>query len=94
MEGTSRAESLLESWNQRQQELKEAMAEMVKPVEHMANITAQLQSPDISHHEMEMLLVELESNLGDIDNARDFHTIGGWSVLSSFLSSHWYVCDS
>ena len=30
-------------------------------------------------------LIELESFLEDIDNARDFHTIGAWPVLASTL---------
>ena len=29
---------------------------------------------------------ELEGLLCDIDNARDFHTIGGWPVLASLLA--------
>lgn len=32
-------------------------------------------------------LEELESSLSDIDNARDFYTIGGWPVLVSMLSA-------
>lgn len=33
-------------------------------------------------------LVDLESFLEDIDNARDFHTIGGWPVLANTLLGH------
>jgi len=30
-------------------------------------------------------LLELEDLLSDIDNAKDFHTIGGWPTLASLL---------
>eukprot|EP01040_Poterioochromonas_malhamensis_P003833 gene3833-4095_t len=36
--------------------------------------------------DMNQLLVDLESLLTDVDNGRDFHTIGAWPDLTSFLS--------
>ena len=36
--------------------------------------------------EKQAALRELEGLLCDIDNARDFHTIGGWPVLASLLA--------
>ncbi len=36
--------------------------------------------------DMNQLLVDIESLLTDVDNGRDFHTIGAWPDLTSFLS--------
>lgn len=37
------------------------------------------------------LLKDLEFQLTDVDNARDFHTLGGWEMLVSLLSEHSHV---
>lgn len=87
-EGTPQAKELFEIWKKRQEELKEAMAEMVKPVEHMAQIASKLREHNRKNNEETIeLLTELEANLADVDNARDFHTIGGWPVIASYLSN-------
>lgn len=39
----------------------------------------------LTEDEQVALLAELEDLLGDVDNARDFHIIGGWPILVSFL---------
>jgi hypothetical protein len=98
--GTLRAANLLKAWKTRQEELKEAMKSIMKPAEMMANITQQLKihgkllfpSDDTAVHEetnskdtVLQLLIDLESLLADIDNARDFHTIEAWPTLLGFL---------
>lgn len=84
-EGSENANKLFDAWNIRQQELKEAMQSLLKPAEYMANITEYLQKPSVSVETKAQLLVDLESLLSDIDNARDFHTLGAWPILVSFL---------
>jgi hypothetical protein len=87
LEGTTAAEKLVLAWQQRQQELQDVMKNLLKPAEYMGNITHQLQQPfrlfQLSHRVA--LLEELEDLISDLDNARDFHTIGGWPVLVSLL---------
>mmetsp|Transcript_32383 Transcript_32383/g.54140 ORF Transcript_32383/g.54140 Transcript_32383/m.54140 type:complete len:385 (+) Transcript_32383:118-1272(+) len=108
LEGTVEASALFDAWTLRQQELREAMKNVLQPAELMANITRQLNatiltssssattsgdpeqllSGSLSVEEKVYLLKQLESLLDDVDNARDFHTIGAWPTLISFLSSH------
>lgn len=85
LEGTPDELKLFEAWNQRQKELKDAMESITKPVEMMANISSMLQSRTMTVQDIDNLLIELESLVADVDNARDFHTIGGWNVLTSYL---------
>jgi len=44
-------------------------------------------SEEFTAEQIGHVLRELESTLTDIDNARDFHTIGGWPVLVDMLDS-------
>ena len=83
--GTLRAKEIREKWVQRQQELKEAMASIVKPAEHMAKLAQILNNRTNPNTVIASTLLELESLVTDIDNARDFHTIGGWSILLELL---------
>lgn len=88
---TERAEALHKAWESRQKELKSAVESMVKPAEHMAQLAQTLRNfvpgktSTTSEEEVTAALKELESALSDIDNARDFHTIGGWPALVSML---------
>ena len=43
---------------------------------------------DVEERQVLSLLRELEALVDDVDNARDFHTIGGWPVLVELLESH------
>ena len=43
---------------------------------------------DLEKRKVLSLLRELEALVDDVDNARDFHTIGGWPVLVELLESH------
>eukprot|EP00596_Hydrurales_sp_CCMP1899_P007535 CAMPEP_0119038928 /NCGR_PEP_ID=MMETSP1177-20130426/8136_1 /TAXON_ID=2985 /ORGANISM="Ochromonas sp, Strain CCMP1899" /LENGTH=184 /DNA_ID=CAMNT_0007002141 /DNA_START=109 /DNA_END=660 /DNA_ORIENTATION=- len=78
LEETLRAENLKVAWSQRQAELRIGMASIVKPAEFMAEIAVKLRDNKQNLSESIESLRELESFLDDIDNARDFHTIGGW----------------
>ena len=79
------ASNLFRVWKIRQEELKQAMQSMIQPAEHMAALAQQLKSDNITDADVEFLLEELESFIDDVDNARDFHTIGGWDILISYL---------
>lgn len=73
---TLRAANLKVAWAKRQEELKVAMANVVKPAEFMADIALKLREKKQSLTESLDSLRELESLLGDIDNSRDYYTIG------------------
>lgn len=84
--GTQEAEQLFNSWKMRQEELQHAMKSLLKPAEAMANYTEQLKNLSVNAvNEKRQILIDLESLLLDIDNARDFHTIGAWPVLLQHL---------
>jgi len=97
--GSQRALDLMEAWKQRQKELKEAVENMIKPVEYMASLLRHIQIDNstslpptgeklsgMSWSRLEAL-EELEGVVDDIDNARDLHTIGGWRILASLLAA-------
>ena len=90
LENTKESEVLLQAWKQRQLELKEAMKTILQPAEYMGNLTKQLNNTEsditLSTSDKEYLLSELVSLLDDVDNARDFHTIGAWPTLVRHLS--------
>ena len=89
---TPEAEVLMNAWKVRQAELKEAMKSVLQPAEHMTNLTRVLNGTSesvqpLQSDEQVYLLRQLESLLDDVDNARDFHTIGAWPTLLSFLTA-------
>jgi hypothetical protein len=88
MAGTESSQVLIDAWTRRQAEIRQLFDKMVKPVEIMANISKDLLNSSSSDSFRYVRLMELESLLSDIDNARDFHTIGGWPILISYLSPH------
>lgn len=57
------------------------MASVVKPAEFMAEIAVKLRENNQSISESVESLKELESLLSDIDNSRDFYTIGKIFIL-------------
>lgn len=83
-EGTDKANMLIEAWKNRQEELKKAVSGIVKPAEYMAKILKVLKE-STSEDELMKNLDELENFIEDIDNANDFHTIGGWPILFNLL---------
>ena len=90
--GTEQAKLLGEAWVRRQAEFKMVVETLVKPAEHMAALSSTLRNT--SHTEDSVLqetLKELEFLLSDIDNARDFHTIGAWPILVSMLDKKYGV---
>jgi len=86
--GTDIAFDIKRKWEQRQMELKEAMSTMVKPAEHMAKLAQILINSTADVDTLISTLTELESLVTDVDNARDFHTIGAWQILLKMLYSH------
>ena len=99
--GSEAATSLMEVWNTRQQELKYAIDNMVKPVDYMKDLLEGIEHPTISatsdnnnngnnnikYRNRTANLIELESMVDDIDNARDFYAIGGWSTLCEIVEN-------
>ena len=90
--GSDEANKLLASWRERQEEIKLAMAAMTKPAEMMGELAKGIKEfipneSDNNYLQIEEKLVELEGLLEDMDNARDFYTIGAWPTLVSMLHS-------
>lgn len=83
--GTPEAKDLQLAWTQRQIELKEMMDKQLKAADYMTTLAGKLVNSSASDDEVVFHLQELEQLLSDIDNARDFHTIGGWPALTSLL---------
>ena len=76
-------QSLLNLWQQRQATLQQlSIADLPQVLKD--HIQALQQQNDDSN--TIWVLQELEYLLQDIDMARDFHTLGGWTVLQSLLS--------
>lgn len=78
-------------WQRRQQELRDAQVpDQVKVLEEyieiFENALAATNKKDIENGLL-VALEELEFHASDVDMARDFHTIGGWPLLVSILSS-------
>ena len=85
-----------EIWEQRQEELKKAqITDIAKTLMgHIAVMENSLGLEESVYQEYILegssllnSLADLEYLLSDLDTARDFHTLGGWSVLISFLAS-------
>jgi hypothetical protein len=83
--GTEEAASLRAAWTLRQTELKDMMDKQLKAAEYMGTLAGHLVNSSLSEEEVLFYLDELEQLLADIDNSRDFHTIGGWPNLTSLL---------
>lgn len=67
--------------------MKKAVEGMMKPAEFMKDIINILQNTTEDSLRIQNLVV-LESLLADVDNSRDFHTIGGWPVILQLLQSN------
>lgn len=79
---------LHEIWNIRQAEVKKAVEGLMKPAEFMKDIMNLLRNSTDDSLKIKNLVI-LESLLADVDNSRDFHTIGGWPVLLGLLQSNY-----
>lgn len=99
--GSAEADLLFATWQQRVEEIRSVMNSVAKPVSMMEDIILTIKDKvavfdkittgTSSDHttlitELMPALNELESLVSDVDNANDFHTIGGWSILSTLLS--------
>jgi len=97
----SRAEyerRMKEIWDRRQAELRafeeENVAEMPDIMKQMiARIQEYLKKPYGRLSGMVSVLEELEYQLTDLDMTRDFHTLGGWPLLSSLISDRVHNID-
>lgn len=76
---------LQEIWTVRQLELKEAYEAIPKVQELLGERIAILEDSSASESALVAVLTDLEDLLSDIDMARDFHTLGGFSTLVSML---------
>jgi hypothetical protein len=82
--GTKNADLLKQIWSIRQSEVKRAVEGQMKPAEFMRDIMNILRNTTEASIVIQNLVV-LESLLADVDNSRDFHTIGGWPILLTLL---------
>lgn len=80
-----RLNMLQELWAVRQEELREAYDAMPKVNELLNERIDALRDEDASDEMLVLTLTDLEDLVSDIDMARDFHSVGGFSVLSSML---------
>ena len=86
--GSREAATLFAAWQERQKELKKAIDSMLKPAEYMQELVEFIVSttkvpPGSGKFASKMdALQQLEGLVEDIDNARDFHTTGGFTTLS------------
>lgn len=85
--GTEKGDSVVAAWKQRQLELKAAVQSIVNPADEMKNLTSRLMDTKTETPEKVQVLYDLEYYLADVDNARDYHTIGAWPILVEFLSA-------
>lgn len=95
--GSPQAEQLMEAWRVRQAEIQRAIDSVAKPVKLMETISQQLSEyqaqrgraggagDEAAASAISAALHNLEALVLDVDNARDFHTIGGWRVLVGLL---------
>ncbi|CAM9150854.1 unnamed protein product [Discosporangium mesarthrocarpum] len=74
-------------WAVRQEELKEAYDAMVKPNELLQARIDVLQDVDATMSDLMETLTLLEDDLSDIDMAKDFHTMGGFPLITSMLDT-------
>lgn len=83
--GTDAAASLRQAWTQRQAELKLVMDRQLKAADFMGDLAGHFVNSSVPDEDLLIHLEDLDQLLADIDNARDFHTIGKWPALSSLL---------
>lgn len=96
---SEQARRLFKAWQQRQMDLREAIKSMTKPAEIMGNhlkvlasiIPSKAESVDsvevkATDSDVRHALNELESLVDDVDNARDFHHLGGYRIVSDLLN--------
>lgn len=100
--GSPEAELLFQTWQKRVEEIRAVMNSVAKPVTIMEDIILIIKEKsstfggDVTAEDTAVAaaailpaLAELESLVSDVDNAKDFHTIGGWVILSSLLSARY-----
>ena len=83
--GTDAAKELIEAWTTRQIEFKKAVDSMIAPAEQLKQLCAVLNNQSANDTDFINTIQDLEYLLSDVDNARDFHTIGCWPALTQHL---------
>jgi nucleotide exchange factor SIL1 len=61
------------------------------PITHLNEMNLDEDLPPHSVSHIVSVLQDLEYQLGDLDMSRDFHTLGGWPLLSSLVSENVHV---
>lgn len=80
-----KAVELEQLWARRQVELKEIVAALPSTEKLLTGLISTISSETAAAADVIEALRDLEDHLTDIDMARDFHTLGGWPILTSLL---------
>eukprot|EP00980_Cylindrotheca_fusiformis_P023133 scaffold10187_cov195-Cylindrotheca_fusiformis.AAC.1 len=64
---------------------------LTDPIAHLNKMTLDEALPEGRVSHIVSVLQDLEYHLGDVDMARDFHTLGGWQLLVTLLSEDVHV---
>lgn len=87
--GSEMAVRFQRAWLERQKELRSLQDLLDKPAESMSALVSVMRNASsLPTDTVAKAIADLQTYLEDVDNARDFHTIGGWPVLLSFLKPH------
>eukprot|EP00612_Vaucheria_litorea_P007938 CAMPEP_0171483074 /NCGR_PEP_ID=MMETSP0946-20130122/7910_1 /TAXON_ID=109269 /ORGANISM="Vaucheria litorea, Strain CCMP2940" /LENGTH=252 /DNA_ID=CAMNT_0012015339 /DNA_START=117 /DNA_END=872 /DNA_ORIENTATION=- len=86
LEETERNKLIDELWRKRQSELREIYENMPKPEEILKGLIFVLRN-EKDDEKIVKALLELEDHLSETDMAHNFHVLGGFSQLTSLLSS-------
>lgn len=73
------------------QRMKSIREYLKDPTTHLNEMNLDEDVPDGQVSHIVSVLQDLEYQLGDLDMSRDFHTLGGWPLLSSLLSEEAHV---
>jgi len=88
-----RRQKELKEWEEHMLDVPELLKERMKrireylkdPTTHLNEMNLDEDVPDGQVSHIVSVLQDLEYQLGDLDMSRDFHTLGGWPLLSSLL---------
>ena len=87
--GSRESTIFFDAWQERQKELKKAIESMLKPADYMKELvefivdTSEVPPGSTKFSSKMDALLQLESLVEDIDNARDFYTTGCFTSLSA-----------
>lgn len=84
-------ESIMDLPTVLKERIKSIKAYLQDPTAHLNNMNLDEEPPEGMTTHIVSVLQDLEFQLGDVDNSRDFHTLGGWPLLASLLSEEVHV---